>query len=207
MHRFTRLALTALALVVVCAAAWGAAETAEPATQPAARALRIAVVDLSEIMRESEQWQDTTEERMRMMDRMRRTLTKMSEQLQVLRNEYENLPPDTEQRAEKQREMANALQELQRTRNEFETEIAEHHNQAAREMFTAVTEAVKAHAEQNDLDLVLKKQNLDLAGMEDVEQSLLLATTEVLYARPMLDISGAVVERINADYPGPIETK
>ncbi len=208
MHRFARAAPLALGLAVVCAVAWGAAEATQKAAAPAATpALRIAVVDMSEIMRKSGRWQDSTEERMRMMDRMRRTLTKMGEQLQVLRNEYENLPPDTEQRAQKQREMSDALQDLQETRSEFETEIAEHHNQAAREMFAAITEAVKAHAEQNGLDLVLKKQNLDLSGAQSVEQSLLLATTEVLYARPVLDISDAVVKRVNAGYAGPVETK
>jgi len=35
----------------------------------------------------------------------------------------------------------------------------------------------------------------------------MLATTEVIYAEPGLDISQAVVERLNAEYSGPIEVK
>jgi Skp family chaperone for outer membrane proteins len=169
--------------------------------------MRIAVVDMAAVLRGSKQWRDAAEERLRLMERMRRTLTKLSQQVQVLRNEYENLPPGTDERRLKEQEISSALQELQQNRSDFEARIAENHNEAARELFRRISEAVSAHADQHDLDLVLKKQSLDLAGEETVEQSLLLATTEVLYADPSLDISAAIVERINADYPGPIEAK
>ena len=207
MRNLTRsvwIALVASSAVAFLWAAIGAAQ--QEATAPE-RGLRVAVVDMSTVLRSSKQWRDAGEERMRLMEQMSLTLGKLGQHVQVLRNEYGNLPPGTEERAQKEREIAEALDKLQTTRREFETQIAEHHNRAGRELFQKITEAVRDHAEENDIDLVLKKQQLDFTGVETVEQSLLLATTEVLYARTTLDISEAVVERINADYPGPIEVK
>ena len=54
---------------------------------------------------------------------------------------------------------------------------------------------------------MLKKQSLDLSGPETLGQNIMLATTEVLYADPGLDISQVVTDKLNADYSGPIEVK
>ncbi len=207
MHFLRRAFCACLAALMVCAAA-PAAAGAEQEEQPAAGpALKVAVVNMTEVVAASKQWRDAGEERLRLMEKMKRTVTKLRQQVQVLRNEHANLPPGTEERQQKEQEIARALEELRQTQRDFETRIAEHHNKAARKLFGKITDAVKAHAEKNEIDLVLKKRDPDLAAGRTAEESLLLATTEVLYAAPALDISDAVTERINAGYPGPMEPK
>ncbi len=63
------------------------------------------------------------------------------------------------------------------------------------------------HAREHGISLVLKKQALQLSGPETIEQGLQIATTEVLYADEGLDITDAIVERLNAEYQAPVEVK
>ncbi len=169
--------------------------------------LTVAVVDVSDVMRRSVDWQNATQKRMDMMEQMRRTLERQSRQAQVLRNEYEALPPGTEERLSKEDELRRALAELQQARHEFEEELITHHEQAVRSFYARLRQAVADHARQGGLDLVFKTEGTDLSGPVTPEQSLQLATAEVLYARPELDISDAIVERLNADLAEPMEVK
>ena len=201
----------AWALAVLCAAAAlpalvGGAGAAERRAAPPAGVV-MAVVDMKGVLRGSRQWRDSAEERARMLDRIRRTLSKLSRQVQVLRNDYENLPPGTDERAQKGAEIEAALQQLEQTRADLETEMARHQNESVRSFFRQLTDVVAEYARENGIHLVLKKQALDLAGPESIEQNLQIATAEVLYADAALDITDAVVERLNAAYLAPIEAK
>ncbi len=177
------------------------------APPPEAHGLRVGVVDMDRVLQSSGEWRDATEERVRMMDTMKRSLSKLSQRVQVLRNAYDNLPPGGDEQRAKGAETEQALTELQQQRMEYEKQIADHHNETIRSIFGKVSAAVSSYAQENNLDLVLKRQKLEFTGPQTVEQSLTLATAEVLYADPSLDISDAVIERINAAYSGPIEVK
>jgi len=194
-----------VAVLAVWAAGWGTAQEGT-GTAPAA-GLRVAVVDMSHVLSASKEWRDAVEERTRLLDTMRRTLNKLTRRNQVLRNEYENLPPGTEERQQKAAEIEQALQEFQQTRLELEEQIARQHDRSVRSLFGKLNGIVASYAQQHGIQLVLKKQDVDLTEAETVEQSLQIATTEVLYADPALDISEAVVAELNAGYEGPIEVK
>lgn len=203
----------AWALAVLCAAAalpalvGGAGAAERQAAPPGPAGVVMAVVDMKGVLRGSRQWRDSAEERARMLDRIRRTLNKLSRQVQVLRNDYENLPPGTDERAQKGAEIEAALQQLEQTRADLEAEMARHQNESVRSFFRRLTDVVSEYARENGIHLVLKKQALDLAGPESIEQNLQIATAEVLYADAALDITDAVVERLNAAYLAPIEAK
>jgi len=202
------LAVPGLLLLVGVIAALGLwASALEGAGDRPAAVLKVAIVDMSRVLKESREWRDAVEERARVLDTMKRTLNKLSRRNQVLRNEYENLPPGTEERQQKAAEIERALQEFQQTRIDLEEQIARQHDKSVRGLFGKLNRIVAAYAQQNGVQLVLKKQDVDLAEPETVEQSLQIATTEVLYADPALDISDAVVEALNAAYEGPIEVK
>jgi Skp family chaperone for outer membrane proteins len=202
------LAVPGLLLLVGVTAALGLwASALEGAGDRPAAALKVAVVDMSRVLKDSREWRDAVEERARLLDTMKRTLNELSRRNQVLRNEYENLPPGTEERQQKAAEIERAVQEFQQARIDLEEQIARQHDKSVRGLFGKLNRIVAAYAQQNGVQLVLKKQDVDLAEPETVEQSLQIATTEVLYADPVLDISDAVVEALNAAYEGPIEVK
>ncbi|MHC4479875.1 MAG: OmpH/Skp family outer membrane protein [Planctomycetota bacterium] len=168
---------------------------------------RVAVVEMARVLRNSSEWQDSVAERVQLLETMKRTLNRLTRHVQVLRNEYENLPPDTEERRSKGEKIELALAELQQTRLEFEQRIAGQHGESVRSLFRKLSAAVRAYAEEHDIDLVLKKQDVELAGPETAGDNLLVATAEVLYAARALDISEPIIERLNAAYEGPIEVK
>jgi Skp family chaperone for outer membrane proteins len=160
---------------------------------------------MSIVLAESERWQDGVNERRRLADRMTRALEKTDQHIQLLRNERENLPPDTDERRQKEQEIRQALQEREQKRREFEAEVTQHYDNAIRALLKDLNRAVNEYAAENDVDLVLKKQSLELTDRENPQ--LLLATADVLYARADLDISDRIVRRLNAGYAGPIEVK
>lgn len=194
----------AVALLAALSAARGADEEAGPAPAPA---LVAAVVDMSQVRRGSQQWQDAQEERTRLLQTMKRTTDKLKQQWQVLRTELENQPPGTEERRRKARLVEQALQELQRTQLEFERRLVQHYNQSIRDLFGDLSRVVGDYAREHGITLVLKKQGFEATGPQTAQQSLQMATTEVLYADAALDISEPIIERLNAEYPGPIEVK
>ena len=72
-------------------------------------------------------------------------------------------------------------------------------------LVTGLREVVAEYARQEGIDVVVKLQDMDVANLQ--EQALRLATTEVIYASDALDVTGVVVDRLNAAYAGPIEEK
>ncbi len=185
----------------------GGAQEAAAEPSPGGKRPVVAVLDMSVVLRGSDQWRDMAEERTRRMETMRASIDNLTRQAQVLRSEFENLAPGTEESQAKARELDQALRQLQQKRQEFEQSIAQSYAEATRTLFDAVRRVVADYAEQNGIDLVLKQQQIDLDEPESPGQNIMLATTEVLYAAPELDISATVVERLNAEYPGPIEVQ
>ncbi len=167
----------------------------------------LAVVDMGRVLAGCKEWQDAVAERARMLDAARRTLDKLARKGQVLRNDYENLPPGTEERAKKAEELEAALQEYQQMRQQLDEEAARQHESSVRNLFARLDSVVREYAKEHGISIVLKKQDFDLSAPQSVEQSLQVATTEVLYADASLDISTAIIERLNASYKGPIEVK
>jgi Skp family chaperone for outer membrane proteins len=206
-------ALKAWAAALLCAAvglsaAVGRARGAErEAPAPPSTGIAIAVVDMAGVQRGSRQWRDFLEERGRTLDRVRRTLDKLSREVQVLRNDYDNLPPGTDERTGKGAQLDAALRNLQQTRSDSEDEVAKQQSESVRRFFAALTDVVAAYAREKGIQVVLKKQAFDLTAPESLEQNLQMATAEVLYADESLDITPAVVERLNAAYNAPIEAK
>ncbi len=202
-----RTGLWALGATLLSAAFLAAAGIAQQEEAPPARGLTVRVVDMGKVLGASAQWRDSAQERLSLVENMRRTVNKLGQQVQALRNQCENLPPDTDERLQKEQEFAEALAELEQTNREFEVQLARQSNDAVRDVLVKIRAAVKAYAEENHVDLVLKRESADSADVTGLDQNLMLATTEVLYATSALDISDAIIELVNADYPGPIEVK
>jgi Skp family chaperone for outer membrane proteins len=189
--------------VLAAAHVWAAPEGARAAAAP--RSPTVAVVDMTTVLRGSAEWQDLSDERARLVNTMERTLAKLTRQVQLLRTEQENQPPGTEQSQKLAAQVQQALDELNKSRADFNQKLAQAKLDAASTIFTNLTRAVDAYADEHGVDLVLKKFNP--GSSDSVEQNLLIATAAVLHASAAMDISDAVVQKMNADYRGPIQVK
>jgi Skp family chaperone for outer membrane proteins len=167
----------------------------------------VAVVDMPKLLRGSAQWRDLAAQEARMLDDMQRVLAKLGRQVQVLRNEQANLPPGTDEARKKEADLQQAVAEHERTRRDLEAQIARQHNEAVRTILDRIGQAVGSYAQEHGVDLVLKKQSLNVGGPETVEQNLLMVAADVLYASPALDVSEAVIQKLNATYEAPIQVK
>ncbi len=202
------LPVAAATIAVLCVVMLGAdglsgSESPQPATPQAS----VAVVDMAKLLHKSEEWQDLIAERKSMLDSRQRALDKLVRRVQVLRNEQEALPPGGEERRAKALEVQKAISELESTRRRYESEAAEQYSQAIRTMLGKVSRAVDAYAEEQGIQVVLKKQDLQLAGEQSLQPQLIMGTADVLYASPDLEITEGVIRKLNADYEGPIRVQ
>ena len=119
-----------------------------PAKAPAAgpRTPIVAVVDMSKVLANSAEWKDMAQERGRLTENAKQTLSNLTQKAQVLRNEYDNLPPGTDERTAKANELQAAVQDLQKTQQQLETQIGQNYTAATRTIFAKVSKVVEAYA-------------------------------------------------------------
>jgi len=167
----------------------------------------IAVVNLSGVFRATEQWKDYQAKHQESLEEMQRSLSKLEKNARILRSEYENLAPGTDARKSKRDELEKALQEFQTKKNSFQQDISKKYNEFLYKMFRNVTTTVEEYADQNNIDIVLKKTNLQQSPTAPSQTDLMIATTNVLYAGEKVDITDQVTKKLNSEYPGQIEVK
>jgi len=195
------------ALALCCAAVLSVSGATGASEAPGApRGTAIAAVNLSRVLRRCAQWQDVTEERNRLLESRQRALNKLVRQAQVLRNDQENLPPGSEERQLKTAELKQALDELERKRQQFEAEAMKQYSEATRAMLARIDQAVSAYAQEQGLQLVLQSRDLAEAtrGAKDPQS---VMNSDVLYAAAEMDISDAIIAALDAAYQGPIQVK
>ncbi len=206
-----RAAACGLSLIVMSALVFGSMPASGQEEAPEAGKVsapfKLAVVDLDEVLTQSEEWSDYLDESQRLQEKMRRTLEKYERQLRILRSEYENLPPGTDLAGEKQRQLENALRQYRESRNEFEEQLRKQRVESLSKLFNQINEIVKRYAEENDIDLILKRQKLDVSPRQPLELGVVVTTAQVLYARERYDVTDAIVRELNARYPGEIKER
>jgi Skp family chaperone for outer membrane proteins len=168
---------------------------------------RLAVVNLDKVLERSERWADFQEELQRSQDKTRRTLEKYEREIRVLRSEYDNLPPGTDLAAETRGKIETSMREYRDAQTQLETEMRRQRMQALSEVFNQVNEIIRQYAQANNIDLVLKKQDLTVSATQPVELGVIVATADVLFARDTFDITDDIVRDLNARYPKEIKEK
>jgi Skp family chaperone for outer membrane proteins len=178
----------------------GAPRPAAPPGEPPAARLKVVVADLDEVFNSSEEWKDREEEARRIMEQMRRVRERYDRLLGLLKTEYDNLPPGAA-RDKKRTNIEATVQEGQRVYAEAQDSLLKQRRESLGGMFNKIHEVINEYAEENGVDLVLKKQDLGVSASQPLEMDLILATAHVLYAREEFDVTAEVVRRLNADYP------
>ena len=172
-----------------------------------ARALKLAVIDLDKVLGQSQEWADFQEEHHRLQRKVERTLNKAEQQIQVLRSEYENLPPGSDAADEKRDKLRQQLGEYRQTKQNLQNEVRKHRVEALSDMFNKISRTVSEHAQRHEIDLVLKKQDLSVSATNPAEVGVIVATADVLYTRDEFDISAKIASALNDQYPAEIKEK
>ena len=181
----------------------------EESAQPAAfrPPLRLIAVNVNDVFEGSAEWRDYQAESGREEDRMNRAMEKRNQQLLILRNEYQNLAPGTEAIAEKAKEIEAALAEYKQVQEKFELEISRKQRDEIRKMFSKMAATIGDYAKENGIDVVLRKQDVTDLLDTGAQLDLVIGTADVLFVSEAYDASGAIIERLNRQYPGEIEER
>ena len=165
-----------------------------------AAGLKLAVVDLDRVFEESMEWRNYEEQRRQLMDTIRRSLSHYDRQARVLRDEHANLPPGTEEAAEKRRELEAVLDESRAAEERFSRQLGAQHSRSLSTLLERISTQLAAYAEANGIDLVLKKQNLRPSSAGQAEMGIIAATADVLYVNERFDVSEPIIKRLNAEW-------
>ncbi len=200
-------AVLVMASVLVFGPVLAGGQTTGAAALAPGHALRLAAVDMDRVLNQSKEWQDCQEQRRRLLDDMRRTLKKYDHQLRILRSEYENLPPGTDAVIEKQAKIEAALRERAKAREDFGRQISIQRAESLDRIFKKISVLIERYAMENKIDLVLKKQDLRATAMSPGDMSVIIASSDVLYVSESFEVTNAIIEGLNAQYPGEIRVK
>ena len=195
MTRRTGLAAVALALLLPFARA--AAEDA-----PGGRtAVRIAVADLRRIYEDYEKQKDEEKVVKAYQDRIRRRVESLRGDFQRLADEMKNLSLGSPERLERKQKIEKIKNELRNLTQTATRELNERVVRATRGLYGEVGEVVAEYAREHGIDLVIKKQSLRADGKSMAASvSFQIGFEPVLYVDKQLEITDAIIERLNARY-------
>ena len=169
--------------------------------------LKVAVVNIEKVLKDSEQWKDFRQKHGLEMDRMERSLEELKRHAETLQREYQNLAPGSEAAEKKKEAIQKALKDFQEKKASYQQKLQGRFNDFLQKMLGQVKDAIKTYATNNNIDLVLKKDALDLKQGNLQSANMFMATAHVLYCREGFDATSEVTSILNRSYPDQIEVK
>lgn len=160
----------------------------------------VAVADVVRIFNEYQRQRDLTEEMRQLQDRLERENQRRRDQIDGLQATIDAMNPDDPTYGDKMRQL---LQQQIDYKNWFDV------NQAAmaREIgiwttriYREITTAVSETAQSQGLALVLYKDQFEPAGLDPEVIREQIRSRKCLYAAESVDITAAVLSRLNASY-------
>lgn len=171
----------------------------------AAKATRVAVVDVTVVLQESAEWVDAIERQKALDDEAERVLDPLARELKMLEKDVRDAPFGTKERTDLMAEGRKKDAEFRAMQRDYDRRKQALFESTYRSAMANMEKAAGEYAAAHGIDLVLKKRSVSQtsgqAGLMD------LHTQQVLFAAPQLDISRSVIESMNAAYNAPIEDK
>jgi Skp family chaperone for outer membrane proteins len=122
--------------------------------------------------------------------------------IQRLEQTLESLRPGSKEHDARLAEMDKLTTERQVWRTQQENQAVREHRRLTEEMYKEVLDAVAAVAKEKGYDLVLCRESVDLASATTAELLNKIAQRKCLYNNPALDVTSAVLDRLNSQYKG-----
>lgn len=169
--------------------------------------LKIAVVDLQKVIRNSQRWKDFREQHGLEMGRMEKSLKELKNHAQSLKQEYQNLAPGSEEAKKKKSAIEETLKKFRKKKAEYQRTLQSQLGNFLSKTLGRVRNAVQTYAEKHNVDLVLKKGRLkpQESGLKSANQSIM--GVGVLYSRDRMDATEEVTSILDSNYNGQIEVK
>jgi Skp family chaperone for outer membrane proteins len=158
---------------------------------------KIAVVDIERITNEYLDLKGSLDELREKYSAKRRGLDQQQQQIRAMQEESEVFPKDSERFLEIQTQIAIKIGELKVQRESLEESQNRDKAKLTAEVYEKSRQTISDYAQEKGLDLVFLRQGGQLKGMrmEDVSSNILVRS--VIWNRDDLDITQAILERMN----------
>ncbi|AQT67334.1 Outer membrane protein [Anaerohalosphaera lusitana] len=159
---------------------------------------KIGIVSVRTVLDESksnEQWEQKINQQSK---EVTEELKRLQAEAESLKQQTLALKPGTEDYAEKKRQFAEKQAILKAKDNYYQEEFGNMQKEWAEEFYQEILEAVQQAAENNNLDIVLAREDVDLPAPSARELMLTIKTTKVLYNSDHLDITDQVLAIVDA---------
>jgi Skp family chaperone for outer membrane proteins len=177
--------------------------SAQEAPAPADTASRVAVINMDEVLRQSDEWQDAARERAALAERRDRALRPLDRRRRALERAVRDYPIGTADRREAMEAYREKEMEYRQKAAEFDQQMEQQFSTSYRDIVTKIAEASERYARENGIDVVLKTGSP--TGLDQQADLMDIHMQQVVYAAPELDISDPIVRMINAGYEAPIQ--
>ena len=200
-------ALVAAAAVLMLSGSLAAQEQNDISDTKADDGLKVAVIDLQEVIRGSQRWKDFREKHGLEIGRMERSLQELKDHAQSLKREYQNLAPGSEEAKKKKTAIEETLTKFRQKKSEYQQKLQGRLGSFLNDTLGRVRNAVQTYAKRNDVDLVLKKGSLDSQQSSLQDANTFMLGVQVLYCRDSMDATEEVTGILDSNYNGQIEVK
>jgi Skp family chaperone for outer membrane proteins len=177
---------------------------------PAGAGTRVAILNLRFVIKNYDKYKAFLEDVKRKDQAYVRTIKEKNEKAESLKKEAAKTPPPSPQRREAiEQELTNLSRDVQDITKKARTELARLGAEEMVRVYREIRDATYRYADQNHIDLVV---HFEGAADKDEMNSPVLIQRNFnlgccpLYWKPGLDISGSVLEALNAAYKRSVGT-
>jgi len=201
----------ALAAVLLCATALlvSAQDAEEPAAlkKPEVKKgpLKVGVVHLDRVFKDSLKWRDSEQRLNTIRQEAEGVLKERRRHLDILQGELEALDVGAEAYRKKEAELKRKAAELNTDRQIRLQEFDRLYDGYLCELFADLVKVTNSYGRDHQFDLILRGQKPPLEAEHKRALRIQMEWNDLLYWDEALDITDAVVERMNADYKGLVE--
>lgn len=158
----------------------------------------IAVVDIEKVYDKCTKKVQLEQELKDSVEAVDKIIKDKDREITEARNEQKVLNPGSEQWFEKEQAIFDLAADLQLYVQLKRVELESRQVDMMRVVYRAIVDAVVAYAKEKNLALVVKSDAGELTPESLSELKLVIQTRQVLYANPALDITDAIIQRMNA---------
>ena len=190
-----------LAAAVLCGMAWFISSTdAQSATKAAAP--KIAVLDVSKALTECQEYLDREKQTDQRNSEARAEMGKLKQEIDSISDELKNVyEPGSPEYSEKLKVWFDKKASLE-AMNEYIKETLTIETRTWTEaLYAKLAIATSAVAREEGVTLVINKDDTDLSVTQNIQELFaLIRSKQVIYNAPSMDITGLVIEKLDADF-------
>ncbi len=185
---------------LVAAAAWALAERSGAQAAKSTATGRIACVNVVVVFNGFQRQKDLTEEMNQLQARLQEENKQRRDKIDALQAELERLNPDDPTYMQRTRDMLAQQIDYKNWVDLRQADLTREVGLWSIKIYREILKATEALAEKEGYDLVLYKGEFEPTSMDPDTVKDLIRANHVLYAHSSIDVTQAVLDKLNNDY-------